>query len=251
MFTNFRKETSERSDAQNWAKQCLIQSTPFHFDSIEGCNENKQDLVTHLMERARVDYDDKDDMRLDDICAAITQLEGDDVLLRKINFAKAFQLNLSYVLYNNETSKVWLYEFEDPKSLKFVQSFETFVAFSEWIATIKNWTSSKPYRERQDLPEFDKELRKAGTAWPTNIDCFISDENNQPIGILEFQNAGKVSVANHCSNEFTACQHKVADRDFPCDEMVADALVDTLIMSCQDDEITLQRELVGHVLVEA
>ena len=35
-FTHFRKETSERSDAANWAKQSLIRNTAFHFDSIEG-----------------------------------------------------------------------------------------------------------------------------------------------------------------------------------------------------------------------
>jgi len=212
MFTNFRKETSERSDAQNWAKQSLIQNTPFHFDSIEGCNENSKNVATHMMERARVDYDGHDNMGLDDVCTAITQLEGEDVLQRKINFAKAFQLNLSYVLYNDETRNVWLYEFEDLKSLKFVQSFETFVAFSNWIAGIKGWKSTKGFREIQDLPLFDKELRRAGTAWPTNIDCFVSDENNQPIGILEFQNADTVSVRNHCNNEFFLCKQSYTNQ---------------------------------------
>ena len=33
--------------------------------------------------------------------------------------------------------------------------------------------------------------------------------------------------------------------------MVADALVDTFIMTCEDYEITLQRKFVSHMLVEA
>ena len=33
-------------------------------------------------------------------------------------------------------------------------------------------------------------------------DCFISDENNQPVAILEFQNANTISVKEHCNNEY-------------------------------------------------
>lgn len=50
IFKNYRKETSERSDAGNWAKKLLAEKTGLFFDSIEGCNENNQNIVTHLME---------------------------------------------------------------------------------------------------------------------------------------------------------------------------------------------------------
>lgn len=212
MFTNFRKETSERSDSSNWAKQSLIQNTCYHFDSIEGCNENASNVATHLMERARVDYDGNEcNMSLEEICQSILALETEAVLQRKINFAKAFRLNLTYVLYNDETQRVWMYEFEDLHLLKFRQKFDSFAAFSSWIATIKGWKSTKPFRENADLPLFDKVLRRAGTAWPTNIDCFISDEHNQPIAILEFQNAATTSVLEHCNNEFFLCKQTYFD----------------------------------------
>jgi hypothetical protein len=209
MLTNFRKETSERSDASNWAKRSLIENTPYHFDSIEGCNENDSNVATHLMERARVDYDGNDaNMDIDAIRIAILTLETEAVLQRKINFARAFLLNLTYVLYNDETQKVWMYEFESFESLKFVQKFDSFIAFSNWIAQIKGWKSTKPFRESQDLPLFDKVLRRAGTAWPTNIDCFVSDSNNNPVAILEFQNAKNTSVKDHCNNEFFLCKQE-------------------------------------------
>jgi hypothetical protein len=211
-FTNFRKETSERSDASNWAKQSLIQNTPYHFDSIEGCNENDGNIATHLMERARVDYDGNDaNMSIDAIRIAILALETEAVLHRKINFARAFRINLTYVLYNDETQKVWMYEFEAFENLKFVQQFDSFIAFSNWIAQIKGWKSTKPFREIEDLPLFDKVLRRAGTAWPTNIDCFVSDENSLPIAILEFQNAKNTSVIDHCNNEFFLCKQEYTD----------------------------------------
>jgi len=211
-FTNFRKETSERSDASNWAKQSLIQNTPYHFDSIEGCNENDGNIATHLMERARVDYDGNDNnMSIDSIRIAIQGLETEAVLQRKINFAKAFRLNLTYVLYNDETQKVWMYEFESLENLKLVQKFDSFTSFSAWIAQIKGWKSTKSFREIADLPLFDKVLRRAGTAWPTNIDCFISDEDNQPVAILEFQNAKTTSVKDHCNNEFFLCKQEYSD----------------------------------------
>ena len=207
-FTNFRKETSERSDAANWAKQSLIRNTAYHFDSIEGCNENDQNVATHFMERARVDYDGVDNMSLEDIRQAIIQLETIDVLQRKINFANAFGRSLTYILYNNETGYVWMYEFYDIITLKLITTFPSFVAFSQWIQTIKGWISRKKFREISDLPEFDIALRKAGTAWPTNIDCFISNSNNQPVAILEFQNAKLTSVKDHCNNEYFLCKQQ-------------------------------------------
>ena len=213
MFTNFRKETSERSDASNWAKQSLIQNTRYHFDSIEGCNENDSNIATHLMERARVDFDGNDtNMGVDSICLAIIELESEAALQRKINFARAFRMNLTYVLYNDETQRVWMYEFEQLRTLKYVRKFDSFTAFSSWIAEIKGWKSTKIFREIDDLPLFDKILRKAGTAWPTNIDCFVSDENNKPIAILEFQNAYTTSVIEHCNNEFFLCKQVYTDR---------------------------------------
>ena len=212
MFTNFRKETSERSDSTNWDKQSLINNTPFYFDIIECCNENNHNVVTHLMERARVDYDKVDNMNLSDICNAIINLETEDVLTRKINFAKTFNINLTYVLYNNEIQKVWVYEFTDLHTLKEVSVFNSFKSFSEWISTIKGWKSTKRFREISDLPLFDKVLRQAGTAWPTNIDCFISDKNNKPIAILEFQNAKNTSVKEHCNNDFFLCKLTTYDQ---------------------------------------
>ena len=206
VFSNYRKESSERSDSLNWAKQSLIDNTAFCFDSIEGCNQNASNVVTHLIERARVDYNNAT-MESDDVVLQnIIKLEGADTLLRKINFAATFGLNLSYTLYCDEHSTVWLYNISSISSCHFVQAFNTYAAFSKWISTIKGWASSKAYREISDLPYFDKELRRAGTAWPTNIDCFISDNCNNPIAILEFQNAKDTSVATHCNNDYFLCK---------------------------------------------
>lgn len=47
-FSNYRKETSERSDRVNWTKQVLIQSTPYHFDAMETCNQSNLDLVVYI-----------------------------------------------------------------------------------------------------------------------------------------------------------------------------------------------------------
>ena len=210
-FTNFRKETSERSDVTNWAKQSLIRNTPYHYEGIEGCNENDKNVVTHLLERARVSYDGKNDMSPASVLSEIVKLESSQVLIRKINFAKAFGLNLSYVLYCDEVQGVWLYEFQSIDTLVLVNSFSTYIDFSNWINSIKGWKSTKPFRENEDLPLFDKILRRAGCAWPTNIDCFISDENNQPVAILEFQNAKTTSVQEHCNNEFFLCKQEYRD----------------------------------------
>ncbi len=198
VLSNYRKETSERSDPSNWAKQLLIDKVNFHLDSIEGCNQNSLNLTTHLIERARVDYDDTTKDTIENVGRNILLIEGEDVLNRKVKFAKRFDLPLHYVLYCDETEYVYLFKMEDPAKIELEKSFGSYKKFSEWIKGIKGWQSSKGFREIEDLPDFDKKLRRAGTAWPTNLDCFVASEDNTPLCIIEFQNANKTAVANHC-----------------------------------------------------
>jgi len=207
-LTNFRKETSERSDDANWTKELLLEKSGFHLDSIEGCNQNTQNLVTHLMERARVDHIDGVKSSLEEVVHQITLLEGSDSLIRKISFAKCFGLPLHYVLYSDEDERVYLLAFHSLTEVVIVKTFISYQLFADWIASVKGWKSTKSFREMDDLPYFDQTLRKAGTPWPTNIDCFISDRNNVPVGVLEFQNAKNTKVVAHCNNDFFLCKLK-------------------------------------------
>lgn len=97
-FINYRKETSERSDATNWAKKILIEKTGLFFDAIEGCNENNNNVVTHLFERARVDFVPGESLETD-VLSEIILLETPEVLQRKINFANTFNcpLHMYYI----------------------------------------------------------------------------------------------------------------------------------------------------------
>lgn len=205
-LTNFRKETSERSDDDNWAKTLLINKSGFYLDSIEGCNQNAENLVTHMIERARVDSDTGAETKLEEIFKQIKTLDGETELLRKINFAKCYGLPLSYILYCDEIEKVFLFRIVSLNEILPLRTFNSYQEFADWIAEIKGWKSNKKFREIQDLPFFDKALRKAGTPWPTNIDCFVCDQENNPIAILEFQNAKNSKVASHCNNDFFLCK---------------------------------------------
>jgi hypothetical protein len=204
-ISNLRKETSERSDAANWAKDLLVKNTPSFYESIEGCNQNASNTITHLLERARFDNDgvSKD---LDNILEQIVVLEGKDTLERKINFSKLFSIPLTYCLYCDETESVHLYNLISIEDLTVLQHFTTYKGFSDWIATQKQWKSNKAFRENEGLPNFDKQLRKAGTAWPTNLDCFITDKTNKPLAIIEYQNADRTGVVNHCNNDYLLCK---------------------------------------------
>jgi hypothetical protein len=212
-LTNFRKETSERSDSANWAKVLLLEKSGFYLDSIEGCNQNGLNLVTHLMERARVDYMEGVKASLEEVAVQIIELEGRDSLERKIRFAKCFELPLHYVLYSDEEERVYLLAFHSLAQIEIVKTYRSYQLFADWIASVKGWKSTKSFREINDLPHFDQVLRKAGTPWPTNIDCFISDQNNVPIAVLEFQNAKNTKVAAHCNNDFFLCKLKTTSQD--------------------------------------
>lgn len=205
-ITNLRKESSERSDSLNWVKKLLENKTKYGYESIEGCNQNVDNVVTNLFERARIDMTEGNENSLEEILAAIIELESRESLLRKLNFARSFGLYLNYVLYCNENQKVFLYEIETINKITLILSFESYKEFSDWIKLIKGWSSNKSFREIDDLPFFDKELRKAGTAWPTNIDCFVSSTENMPLAIIEFQNAGRTGVLIHSNNDHFQCK---------------------------------------------
>ena len=211
-LTNFRKETSERSDVHNWAKDILKTNTEFYFESIEGCNQNANHLVTHLFERARVDYVLDGEQSIQQIAEQIIHLEGVDSLQRKINFAQRFGILLSYVLYCDENEKLFLFHFTSIDIIQLHKVFNNYKEFADWIAGIKGWRSHKPFRETTDLPHFDRRLRQEGTPWPTNIDCFICDHSNHPVAILEFQNADKVGVVYHCNNDYFLCKMTGTDQ---------------------------------------
>ncbi len=210
-LTNFRKETSERSDSVNWAKSLLSEKSGYFLESIEGCNQNAHNVVTNLIERARVDFDATRPSKKNEIISAIIALEGRGNLERKINFARCFGLPVTYALYCDENQNVYLFQIKSLEHIELIEHFKSYNEFAQWIAKVKGWKSTKPFREQQDLPFFDRELRKAGTPWPTNIDCFICDNKNRPIAILEFQNAKNTSVAQHCNNDYFLCKMSKID----------------------------------------
>lgn len=207
-LTNFRKESSERSDATNWAKQLLISDTNFFFEGIEGCNQNAKNQTTHLLERAHVDIDQNGQKSKKGVIQSIIALESKGALQRKINFAKAFGLPLSYVLHNDHTELVFILEFRSLDDVEIVHSFNSYERFGQYLAKIKGWKSTKKFREYDDLPQIDKALRRLGTPWPTNIDCFCSDSAGQPIAIIEYQNAKSIGVLKHSNNDYFLCKQK-------------------------------------------
>lgn len=202
-FSNYHKETSERSDPLNWAKQRLVTAGDYFFESIEGCNQNKYNMTTFILERACVSCDDGTPDSDDIVRAEIIKLEkGVQPIVRKCFFAKKLNCPFYYVLYCYEPEKVWVYKVDKPFSL--FQTFDSFNAFSEWIYENKQWGEDnvKDFHNKKDLPEFDIRLRecKCGCPWPTNIDCVAFNKKNEPIAIIEFQNADKTEVRNHCNN---------------------------------------------------
>ncbi len=194
------KETSERSDADNWAKKVLIAESGFSLQSIEGCNQNAQNQVTHLIERAYC-ANFPASYNFDTVINAILDVEGLESLKQKRAFCRAFNLPLSYAIYGDKPSEfVKLFQILDKIILH--KTFTSYKDFSDWIKSVKGWTSYSPFQHTDELPFFDKELRRHGTAWPTNIDCFLSSPDHAPKAILEFQNAHKTPLATHSNNNY-------------------------------------------------
>lgn len=196
------KETSERSETQNWVLEELASSSDFYYAGFEGCNENSSFIVTAILDRASIKVEGDINVLPDSetVKKSIIELEGNSIW-GKIQFCHLLGIGFSYILYNYEHQFVLRYEFNN-EGFFFRESYSSFEAFSKWIQTIKQWTSKKKYREKNDLPEFDKALRRAGCPWPTNIDCVVYHKTHKPIALIEFQNAKKTKVASHSNNAF-------------------------------------------------
>ena len=198
----FQNETSERSEPQNWVNKELSSSELFHYASFEGCNENSSNLVTTIMDRAVIEVSgDLSALPSEiNVLERIKEKEG-RAFIGKINFCRLLGLPYTYILYSY--NPVFVLRYEVNKDIcTFMERYSTFADFSKWIMKIKGWKSTKKYEENKDLPLFDKLLRKAGCAWPTNIDSVAYNNDNRPVAIIEFQNSKLIKVSKHFNNYY-------------------------------------------------
>ena len=202
LIYQFQKETSERSEMHNWVLSELSASKLYYYAGFEGCNENLDNTCTAILDRASIEVSGNlDDLpSIESVRNVVSELEGVS-LSGKINFCNRLGIPFTYILYNYDNEFVLRYEFS-LKGTVFRERYNSFQAFSEWIQSIKQWTSGKKYREIADLPEFDKALRRSGCPWPTNIDCVAFSINHTPLAIIEFQNAKTTGVLWHNNNSF-------------------------------------------------
>ena len=200
-ITSFRKETSERSEVQNWVLDELSASGNYYFSGFEGCNENSSNQVTAILDRVSIVIEGQPDIlpQLYQVTSIIESLEG-KALPGKISFCSRLGLPYSYVLYNYDHGFVLRYEL-DSNGIYFRERYDSFAQFSEWIQSIKDWVSNKGYIN-PGLPEFDKALRRAGCPWPTNIDSVAFTNTDHPVALIEFQNAKRTTVEAHTNNTF-------------------------------------------------
>ena len=71
--------------------------------------------------------------------------------------------------------------------------------------------------------------------------CFVADGSGD-----EAYNG----ISHYGSGEFAPGEYIVANRDFARDEVFANSVVYALVVSAKDDEVFLQRKLVGHLLTK-
>lgn len=202
VISQFRKETSERSEMQNWVLSELSASKLYYYAGFEGCNENLDNTCTAILDRASIEVSGNLDElpSIESVRKVVSMLEGVS-LNGKIIFCNRLGIPFTYILYNYDNEFVLRYEFSLEGTV-FRERYNSFKAFSEWIQSIKQWTSGKKYREIADLPEFDKALRRSGCPWPTNIDCVAFSINHAPLALIEFQNAKATGVSMHNNNSF-------------------------------------------------
>jgi hypothetical protein len=196
------RETSERSDAENWTRQAIEEDRRFALVAFEGCNQDASHRTTHLLGRSVFCRTGPGPVRASDIAREIVRAEGPAVLADRRLCAERVGVPYEHVVYSYHAK--WVSRFavgDGDAEVQIVQRYPAVGEFGGWLQEIKGWRSDKPFRERPDLPWLDRELRKLGTPWPTNIDGFLLRDGH-PAAVLEFQNADRTTVERHCNNDY-------------------------------------------------
>ena len=196
------KESTERSDRNNWVKSRLLQDE-FKIIDFEGYTIMNE-KVTGLFDRRLFIQNEIDFSKLseDDVLEIIEREEP--YLSAKVNFSNILDTHYRYVFYSYEPEYLYVYRFED-NILKFKAEFDNFCTFINYTRKIRDLAMISPLEET-DMPNIDHILRnRCGYAWMGNLDgLFLSENGDTPKALVEFQTTNKISVKDHCNNTWFA-----------------------------------------------
>lgn len=193
----FLFESSERSDAANWAKRLL--RSRFLIAEFEGYTI-KNNRVSMLLDRARF-YEKPRDWNPCDIYKMLQEHYGIQVFQLKCKFASLLKSPYVFVAYQDSIPKVQVFHIQANKASDVI-AFRDYQSFAEWTKKFRDLQMLSRYEE-SGLPDFDKILRQHGVPWPGNLDCLIGvPESQSPKALVEFQYTSKASVKEHCNNDW-------------------------------------------------
>ena len=200
----FKEETTERNDKNNWVKKRLLNDNKFKIISFEGYTI-KNNCVTALFDKRQVirnNFDDLTEQQIEDIVS-----KEEPFLNSKLFFAKLLNVNYYYIFYQykDEFNEEILYTFRFESNKKYgmprLMRFNNFCEFIEQTKKFRDLKMLSSYQEN-NIPKIDKIFRdRCHYAWMGNLDgLFLNDKNGNPKALIEFQTTIKTPVAKHCNN---------------------------------------------------
>lgn len=188
------KETAEVSSADNWVST-VLNEVDIEFYAYEGYTIAAAE-VTAVFDRRRTE--DISDVGEDALHEAFLNEVGNQTLEAKLNVAALLDIPYFIALYDD--SNVGVYELSDD-SARFETKFSSYEAFGEWTMQFRDRDMDKGFEHDSNLPQFDKQLRKAGYPWPGNLDS-VWVEDGDVRAIIEFQTTNVTAVRKHSNNKY-------------------------------------------------
>lgn len=190
-----KKETTERSDNNNWVKNKLLANN-FKIIDFEGYTV-KNNKVTGLFDRMVFSEIDFNNLSIKDIENIIRGQEPN--LSSKILFAKSLDVAYRYVFYSYDPEILHVYRFND-NLLEFKISYNNFCDFINDTKRMRDLVISSQLQEDR-MPEIDKIFRnRCQYPWMGNLDGIFLSNDNKPKALVEFQTTIKTPVKYHCNN---------------------------------------------------
>lgn len=209
----FLKESSERSDVKNHFKH-VFNTKPFQLYEFEGYTI-KNGSVSLILDKYRIIRENYSKKTMQDFLNDFKNYIGEETLNNKFKFSKRIKVDWWVIFYMEEDEKNKLFSYivinltkiisndykplDEKKHIELFKKKDTLKDLSDLLSKYRSYKMTSGFIQ-QDLPLFDRVLRKDYTPWPGNLDGLLFYQST-PIYLVEFQKT-KNNVENHNNNDY-------------------------------------------------
>lgn len=176
-------------------------SKKYQVHQLDGWSLDKDNRVTHVFQKVHLQVFSS----IVDFESFVEELATgflDENFLLYKNAAALFGAK-HYVLVHSEVPRQKIMVLEAVgEGFAFVKEFDGYRKFSSWLEKIRGYKSKQNYVLNRELSIFEDILRSSGTNWQVPSNLFITDEEQNLLGLIKTQHIQKYTLEKHSNNIF-------------------------------------------------